>query len=109
MRSELILARIGISEIVCVLRPKKVFAVTVQAGDNFRMSQYKIGDRVRIRGMVYSDCLGITGTILEVGQSAMFGPRIQRCKVDFNGKVRRILSIHLSPAAKAGNSTSAAA
>jgi hypothetical protein len=51
----------------------------------------------------------LTGTILETGQSAMFGPRVQRCKVDFNGKVRRILNIHLRPATKRRASKSAAA
>jgi hypothetical protein len=64
------------------------------------MTQLKIGDSVRIRGLVQSDCLGLTGTILSVCRSPLFGPKIHRCTVDFNGKVRRILSIHLSPAAK---------
>lgn len=73
------------------------------------MTQLKVGDRVCIREFIYSDCFGMTGTILEVGQSALFGPRIQRCKVDFNGKIRRILSVHLRPAPKQGASTSAAA
>jgi hypothetical protein len=73
------------------------------------MSQFKIGDRVSIQGIVHSDCLGLTGTILEISQSAMFGPAVQRCKVDFKGKVRRILSVHLRPADKQGSSASAAA
>ncbi len=60
------------------------------------MTQMKVGDRVCIRGLVHSDCLGLTGKILEVRQSALFGPGIQRCKVDFNGKVRRLLNVHLS-------------
>ena len=60
------------------------------------MTQMKVGDRVSIRGLVHSDCLGLTGKILEVRQSALFGPGIQRCKVDFNGKVRRLLNVHLS-------------
>ena len=51
------------------------------------MTQLKIGDNVCIRGLVQSDCLGITGKIIEARQSALFGPRVQRCKVDFNGKV----------------------
>ena len=55
----------------------------------------KIGDRVYIRGLVHSDCLGLTGTILDVRPSALFGPRILRCKVDFNGKIRSLLNIHL--------------
>jgi hypothetical protein len=59
------------------------------------MTQMKIGDRVCIRGLVQSDCLGLTGTILDVRPSALFGRGIQRCKVDFNGKVRRLLSVHL--------------
>lgn len=73
------------------------------------MTQLKVGDRVSIRGLVQSDCLGLTGTIIETQQSALFGPGIQRCKVDFNGKVRRVLNVHLSPAAKAHKSTTAAA
>ena len=72
------------------------------------MISFKIGDRVRVRGLVQSDCLGLTGTIIDMHRSALFGPRVQRCKVDFNGKVRRILSLHLGPA-KAHNSRSAAA
>ena len=60
------------------------------------MTTLKIGDRVCVRGLVQSDCLGLTGTILDVRPSALFGPRIQRCKVDFNGKIRRLLSVHLT-------------
>ena len=60
------------------------------------MTQMKIGDRVCIRGLVQSDCLGLTGTILDVRPSALFGREVQRCKVDFNGKVRRLLNIHLT-------------
>ena len=59
------------------------------------MTKMKVGDRVSVRGLVHSDCLGLTGTILDIHPSALFGPRVQRCKVDFNGKVRRLLSIHL--------------
>jgi len=59
------------------------------------MTQMKIGDRVSVRGLVQSDCLGVTGTIVDVWPSALFGPGIQRCKVDFDGKVRRLLNIHL--------------
>jgi hypothetical protein len=73
------------------------------------MLQLKIGDRVCIRGLVQSDCIGLTGQILEVRQSALFGPGIQRCKVDFNGKVRRVLNLHLAPASKRKNAASAAA
>ena len=73
------------------------------------MVQFNIGDRVCIRGLFHSDCLGMTGTILEMGKSALFGPRVERCKVDFNGKVRRILTIHLRPAGKRDTATSAAA
>jgi hypothetical protein len=60
------------------------------------MTQMKVGDRVCIRGLVHVDCLGLTGEILEVRQSALFGPGIQRCKVDFNGKIRRLLNVHLA-------------
>ena len=77
--------------------------------DNFWMLEFNIGDRVSIRGLFHSDCLGMTGTILETGKSALFGPRVQRCKVDFNGKIRRILNIHLRPAGKRDTATSAAA
>ena len=73
------------------------------------MLEFNIGDHVLIRGLLHSDCLGLTGTILETGQSALFGPRVQRCKVDFNGKVRRILNIHLRPAIKRQAAKTAAA
>jgi len=63
------------------------------------MSELKAGDRVYVRGLVQSDCLGMIGTILEVRQSALFGPGIMRCKVDFNGKIRSLLNVHLVPAA----------
>ncbi len=61
------------------------------------MTTIKVGDRVCIRGLVQSDCLGLTGRVLEVRPSALFGRGIQRCKVDFNGKIRRLLSLHLAP------------
>jgi len=73
------------------------------------MTQLKIGDRVRIRGLVHADCFGLTGQILEIRQTALFGPSIQRCKVDFNGKVRRLLTLHLAPAAPKGTGATAAA
>jgi hypothetical protein len=73
------------------------------------MTEFKVGDQVYVRECIYSDCFGMTGTILEIAQSALFGPRIQRCKVDFKGKIRRILSIHLRPASKQGSSASAVA
>jgi hypothetical protein len=72
------------------------------------MKQLKIGDRVCIRGLVQSDCLGLTGTILDIRPSALFGPGIQRCKVDFNGKVRRLLNVHLAHARRRGSALSAA-
>ena len=72
------------------------------------MTQMKVGDRVCIRGLIHSDCIGMTGTILEIGQSALFGPAVQRCKVDFKGKVRRILSVHLRPAGKQDAASAAA-
>jgi hypothetical protein len=71
------------------------------------MKEIKVGDRVIIRGLVHSDCLGLTGRVLEVCQSALFPAGIQRCKVDFNGKVRRLLSLHLSHADR-NRATSAA-
>lgn len=72
------------------------------------MKQIKVGDRVWIRGLVHSDCLGLTGRVLEVGESALFGAGVQRCKVDFNGKIRRLLNLHLTVAAAEKNATSAA-
>ena len=59
------------------------------------MIEMKVGDRVRVRGLVQSDCLGLTGTIIDVYPSALFGRGVQRCRVDFNGKVRRLLNVHL--------------
>jgi hypothetical protein len=73
------------------------------------MSQLKIGDLVSVRGLLHSDCLGMTGTILDIKQSALFGPRVQRCKVDFNGKIRHFLSVHLTATAKAGSASTVAA
>ena len=73
------------------------------------MRTMKIGDRVCIRGLVHSDCFGMTGKVLEVYPSALFGRGIQRCKVDFNGRVRRILNLHLVHAVHAGGHTSTAA
>jgi hypothetical protein len=74
------------------------------------MTQMKIGDRVYIRGLVHSDCVGLKGTILDVRPSALFGPRIQRCKVDFKGKIRSLLNIHLTHATRqpGGSSLTAA-
>ena len=74
------------------------------------MTEMKIGDRVYIRGLVQSDCWGLAGRILDVHPSALFGPGIQRCKVDFNGKIRRLLNIHLVHATRRrnGNALSAA-
>jgi hypothetical protein len=72
------------------------------------MTQVKVGDRVYIRGLVQSDCFGLTGRVLEVRQSALFGPGVQRCKVDFDGKVRRLLSLHLVRVSKRSNATTAA-
>jgi hypothetical protein len=88
---------------------QKTVARAVLEQDNFRMLQYNIGDRVCIRGLLHSDCLGRTGIILEITKSALFGRHVQRCKVDFNGKVRRILNIHLRPAGKHDTAKSAAA
>ena len=74
------------------------------------MTQIKIGDRVSIRGLVQSDCLGLTGKVLDVSPSALFGRGIQRCKVDFNGKIRRLLNVHLvHTARKRGGNTQTAA
>jgi len=73
------------------------------------MTQMKVGDRVCIRGLVHSDCLGLTGEILEVRQSALFGPGIQRCKVDFHGKIRRLLNVHLAHSGRQAARASSAA
>jgi hypothetical protein len=72
------------------------------------MTKMKIGDRVCIRGLVHSDCFGMTGKVLEVYPSALFGRGIQRCKVDFNGKVRRILNLHLVLTQRGGQASTAA-
>jgi hypothetical protein len=73
------------------------------------MTQMKIGDHVCVRGLVHLDCWGMTGKIIEVRQSALFGPGIQRCKVDFNGKIRRLLNVHLALTANRGSNVSTAA
>ena len=72
------------------------------------MKEIKVGDRVYIRGLVHSDCLGLTGRVLEVRQSALFREGVQRCKVDFNGKVRRLLSLHLTRVNDRASATTAA-
>ena len=72
------------------------------------MTKVKVGDQVCVRGLVQSDCIGLRGRVLEVRQSALFGPRVQRCKVDFNGKIRRLLSLHLAPVVERSNATTAA-
>jgi hypothetical protein len=72
------------------------------------MKEFKVGDRVCVRGLLHSDCLGLIGRVLEVRQSALFPAGVQRCKVDFNGKVRRLLSLHLSHAAGQNSATTAA-
>src|SRR5207249_506728 len=72
------------------------------------MTKIKVGDRVCIRGLVQSDCLGLIGKVLEVRQSALFGPGVLRCKVDFNGKTRRLLSLHLAPVAQRNKAMPAA-
>ena len=72
------------------------------------MRKIKVGDRVWIRGLVHSDCLGMRGRVLEVGESALFGPGVQRCKVDFNGRIRRLLSLHLAHVPAGKNAATAA-
>jgi hypothetical protein len=72
------------------------------------MKEIKVGDRVCIRGLLHSDCLGVTGKVLEVHPSALFSTGVQRCKVDFHGKIRRVLSLHLIQAAERNRTTSAA-
>jgi hypothetical protein len=72
------------------------------------MKEIKVGDCVVIRGLVHSDCLGLTGRVLEVRQSALFPAGIKRCKVDFNGKIRRLLSLHLSHTAERSRASTAA-
>jgi len=56
---------------------------------------FKIGDRVRVRWLVESDCLGLTGTVLDVQPSVLMGRDVQWCRVDFSGRQRRMLSIDL--------------
>ena len=72
------------------------------------MKEIKVGDRVCVKGLVHLDCLGQTGRVLEVRPSALFPAGVQRCKVDFNGKVRRLLSLHLIHAPGRSSATSAA-
>ena len=72
------------------------------------MKQIKVGDRVLIRGLLHSDCFGLTGRVLEVRQSALFGRSVQRCKVDFNGRIRRLLSLHLAHVPAGKNAATAA-
>ena len=55
----------------------------------------KVGDRVRVRWLTHSDCLGLTGTVLETQPSAFFGRKVERCRVDFKGRRRSVLSILL--------------
>ena len=55
------------------------------------------------------DCLGMTGRIIDVRQSALFGPGVQRCKVDFNGKIRHLLNVHLAYAGNRSKATTTAA
>jgi hypothetical protein len=73
------------------------------------MTQIKVGDRVCIRGLAHSDCLGMIGRVLDVHKSALFGQGFQRCRVDFNGRIRRLLNVHLAITARQGNDTSTAA
>lgn len=73
------------------------------------MTTMKVGDHVCVRGLVQSDCLGLTGTVLDVAPSALFGAGIQRCKVDFNGKIRRLLNVHLVHAARRKGKTATTA
>ena len=49
------------------------------------MKEIKVGDKVCVRGLLHLDCLGQTGKVLEVRQSALFPAGVKRCKVDFNG------------------------
>ena len=72
------------------------------------MKEIKVGDRVCVRGLLHSDCLGLTGKVLEVRPSALFPSGVQRCKVDFNGKVRRLLSLHLTHTAERSKAVPAA-
>ena len=72
------------------------------------MKEIKVGDRVHIRGLLHSDCFGLTGKVLEVRPSALFRRGIHRCKVDFNGKIRRLLSLHLTHASDRKTTSTAA-
>jgi hypothetical protein len=55
----------------------------------------RVGDRVRVRWLTHSDCLGLTGTVVETRPSVFFGRKVDRCRIDFKGRRRSILSIHL--------------
>jgi hypothetical protein len=91
-------------------RPQRIIKdyAMVNLADSKGMREIKVGDCVVIRGLVHSDCLGLTGRVLEVRQSALFPNGIKRCKVDFNGKIRRLLSLHLSHAADRNRASTAA-
>lgn len=73
------------------------------------MREIKIGDCVWIRGLVHSDCFGLKGKVLDVCQSALFGPGVKRCRVDFNGKIRRLLNVHLVHVSRRDGTTPTAA
>jgi hypothetical protein len=70
--------------------------------------QVLVGDRVRIRGLIHSDCIGLTGTVVEVLPSALF-PRARRCRVDFDGRVRRIIDAHLVRVEKSNSASTRSA
>ena len=56
---------------------------------------FRTGDSVRVRWLVESDCLGLTGTVLDVQPSVLLGGDVHWCRVDFSGQQRRMLSIYL--------------
>ena len=40
---------------------------------------FRVDDRVRVRWLVQSDCLGLTGTVLDVQPSVFLGRDVQWC------------------------------
>jgi len=51
----------------------------------------RVGDCVQERW----ECLKSTGTVLSLQPSISFGPSVQYCEVDFDGKRHWILSLNL--------------
>src|SRR2546422_6394932 len=56
-------------------------------------NMFRVDDRVRVRWLVQSDCLGLTGTVLDVQPSVFLGRDVQWCWGDLAvGIVRTTIS-----------------